>query len=101
MDPNRIPAVDLSAGFRRPAYNALLLAAVAQARSCNEQQDLSRVRIDAHDEIFQSGQPVLVGVDADSTYCYLLSLLTPAWQMSEVDQRETGKRTVWARLRDH
>jgi len=52
----------------------VLQAAVARARSCNEQQDLSRVRIGAHDEIFQSGQPVLVGVDADSTYCYLLSL---------------------------
>jgi len=52
----------------------VLQAAVAQARACNEQQDLSRVRIGAHDEIFQSGRPVLVGVDADSTYCYLLSL---------------------------
>ena len=28
----------------------------------------------AHDEIFQSGQPVLVGVDVSSTFCYLLSL---------------------------
>ena len=52
----------------------VLHAAVAQARSCNEQQNLSGVRIGAHDEIFQSGRPVLVGVDADSTYCYLLSL---------------------------
>jgi hypothetical protein len=52
----------------------VLQAAVAQARSCNEQQDLSGVRIGAHDEIFQGGRPVLVGVDADSTYCYLLSL---------------------------
>jgi hypothetical protein len=52
----------------------VLQAAVAQARACNEQQDLSRVRIGAHDEIFQSGRPVLVGADADSTYCYLLSL---------------------------
>lgn len=52
----------------------VLQAAVAQARLCNEQQDLSDVRIGAHDEIFQSGRPVLVGVDADSTYCYLLSL---------------------------
>ena len=52
----------------------VLQAAVAQARLCNEQQDLSGVRIGAHDEIFQSGHPVLVGVDADSTYCYLLSL---------------------------
>jgi hypothetical protein len=52
----------------------VLQAAVAQARSCNEQQDLSGVRIGAHDEIFQGSRPVLVGVDADSTYCYLLSL---------------------------
>lgn len=52
----------------------VLQAAVGQARAYNEQQDLSRVRIGAHDEIFQSGQPVLVGLDADSTYCYLLSL---------------------------
>lgn len=52
----------------------VLQAAVAQARSYNEQQDLSSVRIGAHDEIFQNGRPVLVGADADSTYCYLLSL---------------------------
>lgn len=52
----------------------VLQAAVAQARSYNQQQDLSHVHIGAHDEIFQSGRPVLVGVDADSTYCYLLSL---------------------------
>ena len=52
----------------------VLQSAVGQARSCNEQQDLSGVRIGAHDEIFQSGRPVLVGVDADSTYCYLLSV---------------------------
>lgn len=52
----------------------VLQAAVAQARACNDQQDLGAVRIGAHDEIFQSGRPVLVGVDADSTYCYLLSL---------------------------
>jgi hypothetical protein len=48
-------------------------AAVGRARVHNNRQDLSRVRVGAHDEIFQSQQPVLVGVDADSTYCYLLS----------------------------
>jgi hypothetical protein len=26
-----------------------------------------------HDEIFQGGTPVLAGVDAGSTYCYLLA----------------------------
>jgi hypothetical protein len=48
--------------------------AVAPARQRNDAQDLSRVRVGAPDEIFQAGQPVLVGVDALSTFCYLLSL---------------------------
>jgi hypothetical protein len=46
--------------------------AVAAARQINLHQDLSRVRIGADDEIFQAGRPVLVGVDTESTYCYLL-----------------------------
>ena len=49
-------------------------AAMDRARTLNGQQDLAAVRIGAHDELFQASQPVLVGVDADSTYCYLLSL---------------------------
>jgi len=52
----------------------VLQRAVTQARQYNQQQPLNAVRIGAHDEIFQSGQPVLVGADVDSTYCYLLSL---------------------------
>jgi hypothetical protein len=52
----------------------ILQNAVATARHRNEQQDLSGVRIGAHDEIFQARQPVLVGADVASTYCYLLSL---------------------------
>jgi hypothetical protein len=48
--------------------------AMGQARRINERQDLSAVRVGAHDEIFQAGRPVLVGVDVDSTFCYLLSL---------------------------
>jgi hypothetical protein len=52
----------------------LVFAAALSARRINEQADLSGVRIGAHDEIFQNGQPVLVGCDVESTYCYLLSL---------------------------
>ena len=52
----------------------ILHQAVQHAQATNAQADLSAVRIGAHDEIFQSGKPVLVGADADSTYCYLLSL---------------------------
>jgi len=47
--------------------------AVDQARAHNLRQQLAPVRIGAHDEIYQSGQPVLVGADVASTYCYLLS----------------------------
>ena len=36
--------------------------------------DLSRILIGLLDEIFQAGDPVLVGVDAKSTFCFLLSL---------------------------
>jgi hypothetical protein len=48
-------------------------AAVGRARPCNTQQNLANVDIGAPDEIFQARQPVLVGVDVASTYCYLLS----------------------------
>jgi hypothetical protein len=44
-----------------------------RARTQNAAVDLNHVRIGAHDEIYQSGRPVLVGCDVDSTYCYLLS----------------------------
>lgn len=47
--------------------------AVAAVRAQTAAVDLILVRIGAHDEIFQNGQPVLVGCDVDSTYCYLLS----------------------------
>jgi hypothetical protein len=50
----------------------ILQQAAANAGRINRQQNLARVRIGAHDEIFQAGQPVLVGADVASTYCYLL-----------------------------
>ena len=49
-------------------------SAVAQARRINQQYDLSTIHIGLLDEIFQAGDPVLVGVDAASTFCFLLSL---------------------------
>jgi hypothetical protein len=51
----------------------LVQAAVPPARQINGSYDLAGVRIGAHDEIFQAGEPVLVGVDTASTFCYLLS----------------------------
>ena len=47
--------------------------AIAKAQPHNQAQNLANVNIAALDEIFQNGQPVLVGADAASTYCFLLS----------------------------
>jgi hypothetical protein len=48
-------------------------SAVAIAEAHNGSQDLSDSRIAALDEIFQGGAPILVGCDAHSSYCFLLS----------------------------
>src|SRR5665647_3087265 len=48
-------------------------AAARQAGVINHGMDLSPIRVGLHDEIFQGSQPVLAGVDARSTYCYLLA----------------------------
>ncbi len=44
-----------------------------QASAINRDQDLSGIRVGLHDELFQGATPVLAGVDAASTYCYLLA----------------------------
>ena len=49
-----------------------LATASASAAKINQSQDLSSVEIGLHDEIFHGSKPVLVGIDAASTYCYLL-----------------------------
>jgi len=51
----------------------VLEAATRQAGAINRDQDLSGIRVGLHDEIFQGATPVLAGVDAASTYCYLLA----------------------------
>ena len=51
----------------------VLQAATRQAGVINHEQDLSGIRVGLHDEIFQGATPVLAGVDAASTYCYLLA----------------------------
>jgi hypothetical protein len=74
----------------------ILQQAVVAARPINAQQDLSAVRIGAHDEIFQNGQPVLVGADVASTYCYLLSLEehrdADTWGVRLLELEEQGLR---------
>ena len=51
----------------------VLEAATRQASAINQGQDLSGIRVGLHDEIFQGATPVLAGVDAHSTYCYILA----------------------------
>lgn len=75
------------------AHN-IVAEAIDKARQHNEQQDLAAVRIGAHDEIFQQSQPVLAGVDVESTYCYLLSLDEQrdgdTWALHLFDLQERG-----------
>jgi hypothetical protein len=70
----------------------IVYEALAQAAQINRQQDLSQVKVGAHDEIYQAQDPVLVGCDAHSTYCYLLSLEehcdANAWGVHLLDLQE-------------
>ena len=50
----------------------ILTESVLQAREVSSREELSTIREGAHDEIFQSRHPILVGCDMHSTYCYLL-----------------------------
>ena len=49
-----------------------LHATAEKAAEINQSQDLADIKVGLQDEIFQSNKPILVGVDAASTYCYLL-----------------------------
>ncbi|MGK5090545.1 hypothetical protein WDW89_00865 [Deltaproteobacteria bacterium TL4] len=46
---------------------------IPQAQQVTQRYDLSPIQVGSHDELFQSGTPVLAGVDLDSAYCYLLT----------------------------
>ncbi len=68
--------------------------AVPLARASNAQQSLSAIDIGLLDEIFQAQLPVLVGVDAASTYCFLLSQETNrdgvTWGVRLLELKERG-----------
>ena len=65
------------------------------AKDINHKQDLSEVKEGLHDEIYQAGDPVLVGCCARSTYCYLLKLETTCdantWGVHLLDLKEKQK----------
>ena len=63
-----------------------LQSAARQACAINRSQNHFAIRGGPHDEIFQGSTPVLAGVDAAPTYCYLLA---------DAEHRDTD---TWARV---
>lgn len=76
-------------------HNIVARAAEAAKRE-NSMEDLSQIKIGAHDEIFQGRTPVLVGCDTRSTYCYLLSSVdsrdAETWGICLLDAGARGLR---------
>ncbi len=74
----------------------VLQAVTRQASAVNDEPDLSGIRVGLHDEIFQGTTPVLAGVDARSTYCYLLAAEqhrdADTWGVHLLDVAEQGLR---------
>lgn len=70
----------------------IVYRALDQSKTINRQQNLSGITVGLHDEIYQSGDPVLAGVCAHTTYCYLLSLEEAcdanAWGVHLLDLKE-------------
>lgn len=69
-------------------------AAIDQARFVNASIPLGDVAVGCHDEIYQADKPVLVGIDAASTYCYLLADAeacdTTTWGCHLLDAKDVG-----------
>jgi hypothetical protein len=77
----------------------VLQLATQQASVLNRDQDLSGIRVGLHDEIFHDGKPVLAGVDAASTYCYLLVAAqhrdADTWGVHLLDATEQGLKPAY------
>ncbi|MGB3299775.1 MAG: hypothetical protein WBA76_16025 [Phormidesmis sp.] len=71
-----------------------LEATAEQASEINQSQDLSGIEVGLQDEIYQANRPVLVGIDAASTYCYLLKSVEhrdeDTWGFHLLDTMEQG-----------
>ena len=67
---------------------------VKVARLENSKELLFRIKNGAHDEIFQGRDPVLVGCDVHSTYCYLLKAVdsrdADTWALALLEAEERG-----------
>jgi hypothetical protein len=77
----------------------VLQSATQQAGAIHQEQDLSGIRVGLHDEIFHGGKPVLAGVDAHSTYCYLLAAEShrdaDTWGVHLLDAARQGLRPAY------
>lgn len=82
----------LDSSISKGTIHNILHQHLENAKKINQQQDLSQVREGLHDEIYQAGDPVLVGCCARSTYCYLLSLVEScdanSWGVHLLDLKE-------------
>ena len=99
-----------------------VITAVEKARNINQNQNLSSIKVALLDELFQSNQPVLTGVDADSTYCFLLEAVehrdedTWGWYLLEAEAQglnpdytiadagsgiRAGQKAAWGDLACH
>jgi len=74
--------------------------AIAQAQTINQSMDLSSIHYAAPDEIFQNGRPVLVGVDLQSTYCFLLEAVehrdADTWALELLTLQEQGLKLEYS-----
>ena len=72
----------------------LLMRGVEKVQQFHRSEDLSGIRVGAHDEIYQARQPVLVGMDVASTYCYLLEAVDhcdeTTWGVHLLEREDRG-----------
>jgi hypothetical protein len=78
----------------------IMEGALDKAKHMNNSQDLSLIKVGAHDEIFQKQTPVLVGCDVHSTYVYLLKQVEQrdqiTWGVHLLDLSEQGMKLEYS-----
>lgn len=86
----RIYHKQISVGY----ISGVLQEAAVRAQAFDEGIDLSGINQGANDEIFQCGTPILVGIDPESTYTYLLEEASDrtaeTWAIYLSDRKEHG-----------
>ena len=74
--------------------SSILKEASKRAEKINTSIDLGSIKHGANDEIFQGNQPVLTGIDTETTYIYLLEPFSDrsgeSWQLSMESCKDQG-----------